>query len=458
MKRNKQKSAIMIGLLVLSMSLSGCSFLQMYDALSNAQNRISSTEETELTSDSQTTTDGTSDNTSPNQDTAPTDTVDIEALAAECIYNVYWYTQDDEFSAGTSFLLDSDVHGEKLLVSAFHYLWPTDASSFTGAELPEYVLGGEIYNAYTDEVTGASLKSCLIIEDADAVPVINKDVSAFTIQNGDALPTLPLSTHETKPGDTIYLLANLWDTEEIHENCVYEATVTQCSDGVLYYELDEKFGTSGASGAPIVNEYGEVVAIHMASTGSIRAAHMTESFMEQINNASISDITYPNASSSYQDEQADIPDDLPTYTFNREEMIETTFFQLQIDAVTLADTLQSVPATEGYQYVILDVSLNAFDSTPVDMYYSDFVLLWDDNYCLPLETGYTENQLPDEYLITDEITTGQLVFEAPLNCDSVTFNYLDYYCYDYSDEIYYEGYFDITIPLENWARDAKPML
>ena len=413
---NRLKTIIALNLLLLSVFLTGCA--------------------TSANS-------GEEDNSTPK--------ADIEALAAECIFNVNWYTQDGEYSSGTSFLMDSDTHGEKLLVSAFHFLWPDNADTFTGSQLPEFVLGGEVFNAFTGDTTGATLKNCLIIEDADAVPAADKDVSAFTIQGGDNLKTLPISTRKVKKGDTIYLLANLWDTEDIHENCVYEATVIREAKGVLYYKLDEKYGTSGASGAPIVNEYGEVIAIHMGSNGSTRIAHSAESFMEQINRSSLSDITYPAELTSSEEEYGEVPEDLKTYSFDKTDVIETTFFTLQLDGVTLTDTLQSQTAPEGYQYIILDVSLKALDAAPVDMYYSDFVLYWADNYCYPLEAGYSDSQLPDEYTITNDVTSGQLIFYAPVNATEITLSHLDYYNID-ANEVYYNAYYDMYIPVENWTR------
>lgn len=369
---------------------------------------------------------------------------DIEALAAECVYNVYWYTEDGPYSAGTSFLMDSDVHGEPLLVSAFHYLWPEDADTFTGSELPEYVYGGEIYNAYTGDFTYATLKNCLIIEDADSIPAIDKDVSAFTIQDGDDLKTLPLAETPAQEGEKIYLLAYLGDTEEFHENCVYEGEVSVVEDGVIYYTLEGQPGTSGASGAPIVNEYGEVVAIHIGSNTSYYAGHTADSFLEQINNGTVSDITY--------DPYEEIEPTEYLY-FERDEKVSSMFYDVQIDAVTVSDTLDG-ESYEGYVFVVVDVSLNAAatETEPVPMYYSDFTLESVEEYCYPLEEGWTENQLPDEYYITQDVTTGQLVFMAPADSNEVIFSFIDtYYTYDPNDT-YVDKYYGIELPVENWTR------
>ena len=86
------------------------------------------------------------------------------------------------------------------------------------------------------------------------------------------------------------------------------------------------------------------------------------------------------------------------------------------------------------------------------MYYSDFVLYWADDYCQPLEPGYSDTQLPDEYIITNEGTSGQLIFYAPLNATEVALSYLDYYTLDDTNEISYNAYYDMYIPVENWVR------
>lgn len=377
---------------------------------------------------------------------------DMEALAAEGIYNVYWYTEDDEYSAGTSFLMDSDVHGEKLLVSAFHYLWPEGADTFTGNELPDYVLGGEIYNAYTGDFTDATLKSCLIIEDADSIPAIDKDVSAFAIQDGEDLKTLPLAETPAKEGEKVYLLAYLWAAEDMHDNCVYEGEVSMVEDGVMYYTIEGKPETNGASGAPIVNEYGEVVAIHIGSNAIYYAGHTADSFLEQINNGTMSEVTYPDYATMAEAYEEVEPSEY--LNFSREEKVSSMFFDIQLDGVTVAESLPGAEKVEGYVYMIVDVSLCAAGDTtePVPMYYYDFALEWDEEYCYPLEVGLTETQLPDEYTITQEVTAGQLVFMAPENEESVIFSFMDSYYTDNPDDVTYGAYYGIELPLENWTR------
>lgn len=218
---------------------------------------------------------------------------EIEQLAAECSFNVHWYAQDGDFVAGTAFLMDSDIFGEKILVTAFHYLWPDDVSRFSGEDLPGYLLGGDIYFAKSEEDTGADLKECLVIKDADAVPNIDKDVAAFTVSGGDTLRTLTISDRDSvEKGETLYILADLWDTDDRHENCVYECEAVSIKNGELAFKIDPKYGLMGASGGPIVDRYGEVIAIVMASDARYSYGHSADSFMKQINGAEISNIVY----------------------------------------------------------------------------------------------------------------------------------------------------------------------
>lgn len=377
---------------------------------------------------------------------------EIESLAAERVFNVHWYTTDGDYSSGTAFLMDSKEHGEKLLVTAFHFLWPDNAETFTGEELPEYVNGGRISYAYDGTFTGASLKSNVVIKDADAVPAVDKDVAAFTIQSDNGLKTLELASTMPKKGDTIYLLASLWDTEDIHENCVYEGEVSSVGKGVIYYTLEGKPGTTGASGGPVINEYGEVVAMHMASNPLMFVGHSADSFGKQIATGSISEITYANLADSVQEEAAG--EETGVEEFNCGDKVSTLFYDLQVNEVTYADTLAGKACEEGYEYVVVDLSLWAAEgmAEPVAMYYYDFALEWMESYSEPLEAGLVEGQLPDEYTITNAETKGKLVFMAPKGEATKVLSFVDYYFVEETEEPQYGTYYIVYMPEEDWTR------
>lgn len=219
---------------------------------------------------------------------------DIENMAENAVFNVDWTTMEGNYKAGTSYIIDSDKFGEKLLVTAFHYLWPDNVEAFTGEQLPDFVKGGQLYYAKSEKISRARLKQNLVTPDADAVPNIAKDVAAFTLTGADGLMTLTLSDRKPKAGESIYLLARLWDGDVLNENCVYECKVESCDDDQIVYTLDSKYGsTMGASGGPLVDKYGEVVGMHMAGNVLFYYGHTAESFRKQIENGHLSDVTYP---------------------------------------------------------------------------------------------------------------------------------------------------------------------
>ncbi|MBO5033926.1 MAG: trypsin-like peptidase domain-containing protein [Lachnospiraceae bacterium] len=380
---------------------------------------------------------------------------EIEELAKNNVFCVTWYAEDDSFTSGTAFLMDSEKYQEKLLVTAFHFLVPEDDSDYSGADLPEYLQGGQIFYDHSFEATGASIKNCVVMEDAASFPDIDKDVAAFTIQGGEQLPTLPLSTHEVKKGDTVYLLSNLWDTDDVHENCVYECKVKGADGAVVYYELDSRYGTTGASGAPIVNEYGEVIGIHMGTMAGTKVAHSSESFLEQINSGKISDIAYPEKT---EEEDGSDTEEGGLYTFDREERVETMFYDIQVDKVAVSNAVGNAGAPEGYRFLTLDIRLTRNDmyDDPVGMYYDDFILMrTGGEYDYPQKAGMIEGQLPDEYTIdSDNDTTGKLIFSIPENEEQVGLCFGDYYYYEDSDELIYGDMYLIELPVEDWSRES----
>ena len=386
---------------------------------------------------------------------------EIEKLAEECVYHVHWYTSTEgDYSAGTAFIMDSGRFGEKLLVTAFHFLIPDgEEGSFKGKDLPEYVQGGVVSYAKGGANTGATLKNCIIIDDVEPVPATNKDVAAFTMYNADGLKTLPLSTHSVNNGDTLYLLANLWDTDEPHENCVYECKAYQETNGELIFTLDPKYGTTGASGGPIINEYGEVVAIHMASTrdNSYLFGHSADSFKKQIDAGRISDITYnENVAESvienYIEDVSEQNEEVEHIYHESDLRAETLFFNIEITGTEITDSLSQNAAPDGRKYAVVSMDLNTegFDQGDFYLSSSDFAMVWSDGYSMPYDGTETEGIEGEEILIRDNfVNSVKLAFEIPLDPEYLILYFIDYY-YDSDDVLHEVSDHYFTIPVSGF--------
>lgn len=377
---------------------------------------------------------------------------EIEKLAAENVYNVHWYTSTEgDFAAGTSFIMDSDKFGGKVLVTAFHYLVPDENDgTFKGADLPGFVQGGTIIQAKSKETTGASLKNCIVIEDAAAVPLINKDVAAFTLYNAENLKTLPLSTHPLKMGDKLYLLASLWKGDNLNENCVYEGTSVLDLNGELKFKLKDNYDTTGGSGGPIINEYGEVVAIHMASTqdNSYMFGHSSDSFLAQINAGTVSHVTYEEKAEVVEAAEGEVP----TYYHKADDLsAETYFFNMKITGVETVDSIGEIKADEGQKFAIVSMCIDTVGLNTGDFYLfsEDFCIYWDDDYspAYGYEETHAEDIARDSTMIRDNsINYLKYAFQIPEDFESMILYFMDYY-YDTNDVFHElaEHYFEIPM-------------
>lgn len=187
----------------------------------------------------------------------------------EILY-VKYQTTEEEFEAGTAFSIQTDYSKEPILVTAHHLFGPLGGLEIqlNGNEVSKFVTGGEIFDMFSEKTSGTTIKENITISDAEPLPDINKDVAAFKLNNTGNLKPFKVSDKPCKKGDKLYLLASLWNNDTVNENNIYSGKCKSDADGILYYELDKNFSTNGASGAPIVNEKGEVVGIHIGSDGN----------------------------------------------------------------------------------------------------------------------------------------------------------------------------------------------
>ncbi len=227
-----------------------------------------------------------SGNKVPNTDYLPLP--EFGTIPANSVFNVLWDTTEGSYSAGTSFLMQTDLAADPLLITAIHYFG--DEEYISGSELVNYVNGGELYDIMKDGGTAdGTISSVVPVEDAVAfgeVQTASKDLAAFTVGDASSMTALPVASEPCQPGDVIFLAAYLdRETSTYYDDNLYPCVVISDDGTDIYYLLSDEFSTAGASGGPLLNTKGEVVGTHMASNGSTRYGHSIQSIYEQLKSA-----------------------------------------------------------------------------------------------------------------------------------------------------------------------------
>ena len=99
------------------------------------------------------------------------------------------------------------------------------------------------------------------------------------------------------------------------------------------------------------------------------------------------------------------------------DTMSTAWFDFTVTDAYCCGQYQGYAPSEGYQLVVVAMSLTNNRGRPVDVWGEDFMLLWgdgDDTLDIPLPAGLGGNQFPDRYVLdADETKNGVRVFEAP---------------------------------------------
>lgn len=100
------------------------------------------------------------------------------------------------------------------------------------------------------------------------------------------------------------------------------------------------------------------------------------------------------------------------------DTMSTHWFDFTVNKAYSCSEYAGYTAEEGYQLVIAEVTLKNTFGISVDMWDTDFLILWDDpdensgvEITVPV---YCEEQFPEEYVLgINETKTGLLIYEVP---------------------------------------------
>jgi len=174
----------------------------------------------------------------------------------------YIFEQQPPISAGFAFIFESGE--QRFAATAFHVFGPPGGMrvALSAREIPTEVkalAGLCMGNGSTVVVAQPALN----VEDARAVDDKGgeADVTLFRVPDVRAKAALRLATVPAKVGDKVYVLTRLFDRAEAR---LYPAKIIEATPKMVRYRLDDgTLNLRACSGAPVVDEFGVVVAMHL---------------------------------------------------------------------------------------------------------------------------------------------------------------------------------------------------
>lgn len=181
--------------------------------------------------------------------------------------------KDQPLSAGTAFLMETG--GEKqpvVLVTAHHLLGPMGGlpTEIAWSDVPKTVKRATCKSVNNAAQTWVGMP--LAIPGAAGFNNQTKDglrdIALLTLQGKTTVKPLKLAATQPKVGDPVWLVAQLVSGAP-KEKLLFKARVARVQDLALNYVIEDPEGTfelRATSGAPVVNERGEVIAVNIAGS------------------------------------------------------------------------------------------------------------------------------------------------------------------------------------------------
>ena len=179
--------------------------------------------------------------------------------------------QNQPLSAGTAFLLETGVEKQPVvLVTAHHLLGPMGglATEIAWNDVPKAVKRATCQSIVDPAQTwiGAPIAVPGAASFNNQTREGLRDIALLALRGKSSARPLKLAAVQPQVGDTVWLVAQLVSGAP-KDKLLFEARVVRVQDVALNYLVEDPAGTfelRATSGAPVVNERGEVVAVNMA--------------------------------------------------------------------------------------------------------------------------------------------------------------------------------------------------
>src|SRR5436190_8950723 len=172
----------------------------------------------------------------------------------------------DSFSGGTAFLCTVPEMDGILILTA-HHLFGSACGldrEYTWQELPKTFVPTTCLSM-TDPTHYITSTKPLTIPGAHALDKsgYHNDLAGYRLLPAQSVPSLKLATARPAVGTTVFLHARQRGKQTLD---MFKAIVRKSTDTEFEYVYDTRLNLAGTSGAPVLNTFGEVVAVNIGGS------------------------------------------------------------------------------------------------------------------------------------------------------------------------------------------------
>lgn len=197
------------------------------------------------------------------QDAPIEDATSPPKIANGSLFRPRFDTSVGMVDAGTAFATCIEGTSGVFVISALHLFGPSGGleANVPSEELPTVWRGLKLEDCRTRNWFGAVGMRPVMLRDAKPFPEVSVfgDVAACVVTDDAGFNPFPLATRRPKVGDPVWMIARIQGTAEM----IHAAKVNAIDDGWLMYEFEQPDRELKSTiGAPIVDRWGEVVAVN----------------------------------------------------------------------------------------------------------------------------------------------------------------------------------------------------